>query len=83
MLCSASRRRRRRGVVDGLDAEHCIYQEVDGATLDPAANQEGTTLISRAGSRVRLYVVPTDEELMIARDTARLIAAIPDQPPRS
>ncbi len=45
-----------------------------GATLDPAANAAGETVISRRESRVRLYVVPTNEELMIARHTLALIA---------
>jgi len=44
-----------------------------GVDLDPAANQANNTLISRATSRVGLYVVPTDEELMIARHTTRLV----------
>ena len=37
--------------------------------LDPAANAAAKSLISRPESRVALYVVPTDEELMIARHT--------------
>jgi acetate kinase len=44
-----------------------------GAELDPAANDAGTELISTAASRVKLLVVPTDEELMIARHTLALI----------
>lgn len=44
-----------------------------GAVLDPAANDAHETLISRPDSRVRLYVVPTDEELMIARHTLALL----------
>jgi acetate kinase len=44
-----------------------------GAILDPAANHAGATLISRADSRVKLYIVPTDEELMIARHTLALL----------
>jgi acetate kinase len=44
-----------------------------GADLDPAANQANEALISRPASRVALYVVPTDEELMIARHTSRLV----------
>jgi acetate kinase len=44
-----------------------------GAQIDPAANVGGKPLISRAGSRVRLYVVPTDEELAIARHTLSLL----------
>ena len=46
-----------------------------GAVLDPAANKARETLISRADSRVAIYVVPTDEELMIARHTLALLAA--------
>lgn len=44
-----------------------------GAELDPAANDAGAGLISTATSRVALHVVPTDEELMIARHTLALI----------
>jgi acetate kinase len=46
-----------------------------GAVLDPAANAARKSLISRAESRVRLYVVPTDEELMMARHTLALLSA--------
>ena len=46
-----------------------------GAELDPAANETRSILISRPGSRVKLYVVPTDEELMIAKHTAATMAA--------
>jgi acetate kinase len=44
-----------------------------GAELDPAANDAGETRISTAGSRVALFVVPTDEELMIARHTLAVL----------
>ena len=44
-----------------------------GALLDPEANAVGKSLISRSQSRVSLYVVPTDEELMIARHTCSLL----------
>ncbi|HEY2227242.1 MAG TPA: acetate/propionate family kinase [Xanthobacteraceae bacterium] len=46
-----------------------------GAELDPSANVSGRLLISRKGSRPALYVIPTDEELMIARHTLALIQA--------
>ncbi|MGA7998079.1 MAG: acetate/propionate family kinase [Bradyrhizobium sp.] len=36
-------------------------------TLDAAANADNKLLISRRDSRLPLYVIPTDEELMIAR----------------
>ena len=44
-----------------------------GAELDPAANAAQKALISRPDSRVALCVVPTDEELMIARHTLALL----------
>jgi len=46
-----------------------------GARLDPAANSAGKCLISEKGSRVALYVIPTDEELMIARHTLAILSA--------
>src|SRR5262249_33310523 len=48
-----------------------------GATLDPAANAAGRTSIGARDSRIGLYVVPTDEELMIARHTLALLASRP------
>jgi acetate kinase len=44
-----------------------------GAELDPATNAADELLISRPDSAVSLLVVPTDEELMIARHTLDLI----------
>jgi len=44
-----------------------------GAELDPAANVSARQLISRNASKPALYVIPTDEELMIARHTLALI----------
>jgi acetate kinase len=48
-----------------------------GAEIDPAANDAGATRISTPDSRVALLVVPTDEELMIARHTLALIGSAP------
>ncbi len=45
-----------------------------GAALDPDANLAQGPLISQRG-RVALYVIPTDEELMIARHTLATISA--------
>jgi acetate kinase len=45
-----------------------------GAELDPAVNGTGATCISTPNSRVGLYVIPTDEELMIARHTLALVS---------
>ncbi|WP_457631194.1 acetate/propionate family kinase [Oceanithermus sp.] len=44
-----------------------------GVELDPKANAAGGPRISRAGSRVEVWVVPTDEELAIALDTERVL----------
>jgi acetate kinase len=46
-----------------------------GATLDPAANAAGAATISTPDSRVAILVVPTDEELMIARHTLALLSS--------
>ena len=45
-----------------------------GAKLDVTANDAASAAISTRDSRVRLYIVPTDEELMIARHTVALLA---------
>jgi acetate kinase len=44
-----------------------------GIELDAKANEEGGPRISRAGSRVSAWVIPTNEELMIARHTGLLL----------
>jgi len=44
-----------------------------GIDLDAAANAAGGPRISAAGSRVSAWVMPTNEELMIARHTRRLL----------
>ncbi|UEM08491.1 acetate kinase [Bradyrhizobium barranii subsp. barranii] len=44
-----------------------------GVTLDPVENARNSRLISRSDSRIPVYVVPTDEELMIAQHTLSLL----------
>ena len=44
-----------------------------GVELDPDANMRGGSRISRAGSRVSAWVIPTNEELMIAQHTWTLL----------
>ncbi|RPI46511.1 MAG: acetate/propionate family kinase [Betaproteobacteria bacterium] len=46
-----------------------------GVELDAAANAKGGPRISAAASRASAWVIPTNEELMIARHTQRLVAA--------
>jgi acetate kinase len=48
--------------------------EWTGLALDEAANARGGPRISAAASRVSAWVVPTNEELMIARHTRRVVA---------
>jgi acetate kinase len=44
-----------------------------GVTLDPDANSHHAQVISRSDSKLPVYVVPTDEELMIAQHTLSLL----------
>ena len=55
----------------------CRAAEWLGVSLDPAANQAGGPRISAPGSKVAVWVVPTNEELMIARHTLNLTSAAP------
>jgi len=78
-------------ILDGLDAlvftagigEHsasvraalCLKLSWLGIKLDPQANASHGPRISTADSRVSVWVIPTDEELMIAQHTRALILA--------
>ncbi len=44
-----------------------------GVALDPAENARHAAKISRSDSRIPVYVLPTDEELMIAQHTLALL----------
>lgn len=63
-----------------LRAEMCDGLQWMGLELDEALNRahaggrEG--LISKGGSRLAVYVIPTDEELLIARDTVRCVLGV-------
>ncbi len=46
-----------------------------GVDLSVQANKKNETCISRKGSKVACYVIPTNEELMIATHTLRLMRA--------
>ena len=56
-------------------ARICEYLKVFGVEMDDNANKVRgkETKISTAKSKVDVYVVPTNEELMIARDTKEII----------
>ena len=46
-----------------------------GAEIDEEANQVRSEekLVSKPNSKIKIYVIPTDEELMIAKETMRLV----------
>jgi acetate kinase len=46
-----------------------------GAVLDPLANAASKQMISAENSRLAVFVIPTDEERMIARHTSKLVSA--------
>ena len=50
--------------------EACLWL---GVEIDPEANAAKGPRISRAGSKASAWVIPTNEELMIARHTGRLL----------
>jgi acetate kinase len=52
-----------------------------GFELDQAANARHGPLITTAASPRKAYVIPTDEELMIARHTLALIRKLASMPP--
>jgi len=56
-----------------LRARICVGAAWLGVQLDTAANRNGGPRITASGSKVSAWVIPTDEELMIARHTARLV----------
>lgn len=62
---------------DLVRAEVCSNMEFMGLVFDPARNQAASrreALISAEGSRVEAMVLPTNEEIMIARDTVEVIS---------
>jgi len=58
-------------------AKVCEYLGFMGVKIDPERNAKRGTemMISAPDSKVQVWVVPTNEELMIAQDTAELVKA--------
>lgn len=64
----------------GENAPHireCVVDRLAwlGMTLSPQANKKNDHCISHKKSKIPCFVIPTDEEMMIARHTLRLIRA--------
>jgi acetate kinase len=52
-----------------------------GIDFDPEANRAAVRLsepakITKEGSKVAVYIIPTNEELVIAKDTAAIVSAL-------
>ena len=56
----------------------CKYLEPFGAKIDPELNnvKGKERKISTEDSKIQIYIIPTNEELMIARETAELIESM-------
>jgi hypothetical protein len=70
------RSRRNGGVGDRFRRDRTATNEKPpsqerGVHLDPEANRAGVQIISAPPSRVTVFVIPTDEERMIAEHTIR------------
>jgi acetate kinase len=67
----------------GVRAAICEGLSWFGIDLDAERNVAHTTAregrISADSSRVAVYVIPTNEELLIARDTVRVVSAAPQR----
>jgi acetate kinase len=58
-----------------IRARICRDAQWLGLELDEEANARGGPRLTRANSRVTAWVIPTDEELMIALHTRRVLAS--------
>ena len=64
-----------------LRRKACANVDVFGIEIDEKVNQQAIggkeMLISTPESKVKVYVIPTNEELVMARDTVRVILDVP------
>ena len=59
-----------------MRARVCEGLDLIGIKLDPEKNKNGESIISTDDSPVKILLVPTDEELMIAKDTDEIVSAL-------
>jgi acetate kinase len=51
----------------------CKHLSSFGVELDNKLNKKNSIIVSKPGSEVKIYIIPTNEELQIARETKELI----------
>jgi len=56
-----------------IRAQICQGMEFLGLRIDPARNADNAPVISPEGERASVRVIPTDEEIMIARAVLRIV----------
>jgi acetate kinase len=65
----------RKKILDGLES---IGIEYDPAKNELSHTRNTETLISKAGSKIPIYIIPTDEELVMTEDAYALMAGTYD-----
>lgn len=50
----------------------CQLLSVFGIEIDEEKNHQGATFIQKDSSQIKVAIIPTNEEIMIARDVVRL-----------
>ena len=63
----------RKRICQGLEPLGVVLDDARNAALKRGATGE----ISKAASRVKIHVIPTNEELLIARDSFRAVSGLP------
>lgn len=53
--------------------EVCKNLEFIGIKLDQLKNENGENIISESSSKVQVFRIPTNEELVIAIDTSKIV----------
>ena len=51
----------------------CKYLEHLGIGINEKLNKNNEIIISKPGAKIKIYVIPTNEELQIARETKELV----------
>jgi acetate kinase len=67
---------------NGAELREAVMKDFEfmGAKLDPQKNIEGNrkeSIVSADDSKVKIVVIPTDEEIVIARDTLCIVTGQP------